>query len=177
MINTEIKLIRKKINDLLPYENNPRHNDEAVDPVSESIVKYGYKVPIIIDSEGTIVTGHTRLKALQKLGIKEVDVILADDLTDEQVKEFRLVDNKVSEFAKWDDSKLQKELIDLENSLKEFGFDLSFDNEDIEKERIDKSDSLNDENLLIIELDNEIELETLFNEMTERGFKCRISTL
>lgn len=122
MINTEIKLVRKKVNELLPYENNPRDNDNAVDPVSESIVKYGYKVPIIIDSEGTIITGHTRLKALQKLGIEEVDVILADDLSDEQVKEFRLVDNKVSEFAKWEPTKLEEEMAKLENSLEEFGF-------------------------------------------------------
>lgn len=177
MINTEIKLIRKKVSDLLPYENNPRHNDNAVDPVSESIVKYGYKVPIVIDSNGTIITGHTRLKALKKLGIETVDVILADDLSDEQVKEFRLVDNKVSEFADWDDPKLYEELAALENSLEEFGFDLSFDNEDTESEREDKSDSLKEENLLIIELNNEVELETLFNELTERGFKCRISTL
>lgn len=122
MINTEIKLIRKKVNDLLPYENNPRHNEGAVDPVSESIVRYGYKVPIIIDGNGTIITGHTRLKALQKLGIESVDVILADDLSDEQVKEFRLVDNKVSEFAKWDSVKLEEELANLENSLEEFSF-------------------------------------------------------
>lgn len=139
MINTEIKLVRKKVNDLLPYENNPRHNDNAVDPVSESIVKYGYKVPIIIDNEGTVVTGHTRLKALQKLGIEEVDVILADDLNEEQVREFRLVDNKVSEFAKWDDIKVEEEMAKLENSLEEFGFislsDVDYDSffEDVEQ--------------------------------------------
>ena len=121
MINTEINLVRKKVNDLLPYENNPRDNEEAVDPVSKSIVKYGYKVPIIIDSSGTIITGHTRLKALQKLGVEEVDVILADDLSEEQVKEFRLVDNKVSEFAKWEPIKLEEELAALENSLEDFG--------------------------------------------------------
>lgn len=141
MINTEIKLIRKKVNDLLPYENNPRHNDDAVDPVSESIVKYGYKVPIIIDGDGTVVTGHTRLKALQKLGIEEVDVILADDLSDEQVREFRLVDNKVSEFAKWDSVKLEEEMASLENSLEGFGFislsDIDYDQffEDVTEEK------------------------------------------
>lgn len=122
MINTQIKLVRKKVNDLLPYENNPRDNDGAIGPVAQSIVDYGYKVPIIIDGNGVIVTGHTRLKALQQLGVEEVDVILADDLSEEQVKEFRLVDNKVSEFAKWEPAKLEEELKALENSLEQFGF-------------------------------------------------------
>ena len=148
MINTEINLVRKKVNDLLPYENNPRHNDDAVDPVSKSIVKYGYKVPIIIDSEGTVVTGHTRLKALQKLGVEEVDVILADDLNEEQVREFRLVDNKVSEFAKWDSVKVEEEMATLENSLEEFGFislsDIDYDQffEDITEEKEKKKKTM-----------------------------------
>ena len=122
MINTKINLISKKVDELIPYENNPRHNDDAVEPVSKSIQDNGYKVPIIIDSNNVIITGHTRLKALKKLGVKEIDCILADDLSEEQVKAFRLIDNKTSEFAKWDDVKLDEELATLENSLEEFGF-------------------------------------------------------
>ena len=78
--------------DLKPYGNNPRRNDDAVDAVAESIIEFGFKVPIVVSSDMTIVTGHTRLKAARKLGMKEVPCIIADDLTDEQIDAFRLAD-------------------------------------------------------------------------------------
>ena len=82
-----------KIQDLKPYEKNPRKNDEAVNFVAESIKQFGFKVPIIIDKNNVIVAGHTRFKAAKKLGISEVPCIVADDLTEEQIKAFRLADN------------------------------------------------------------------------------------
>ena len=105
--------------DLIPYERNPRKNDDAVDAVALSISSFGFKVPIIIDSNNVIVAGHTRLKAAQKLGLSTVPVIRADDLTEEQVRAFRLADNKVSEAASWDFEKLEAELanIDMDMSL------------------------------------------------------------
>lgn len=95
-------IVLKKISDIRPYENNPRKNDEAVKYVAESIKQFGFKVPIVIDKDGIIVAGHTRYKAAKKLNLKEVPCIVADDLTDEQVKAFRLADNKVAEKAEWD---------------------------------------------------------------------------
>lgn len=95
----DIKIIYKSTNKIVPYENNPRLNDEAVEAVANSIKQFGFKVPIIIDSSNIIVAGHTRLKAAKQLGMDKVPCIVADDLTEEQIRAFRLVDNKVSELA------------------------------------------------------------------------------
>ncbi|HEY8405840.1 MAG TPA: ParB N-terminal domain-containing protein, partial [Acholeplasma sp.] len=100
----------KLVDDLIEYENNPRVNDEAIDVVGRSIKEFGFKVPVIVDANNVIVAGHTRVKACKKLGIKEVPCIIADDLTEDQLKAFRLADNKTHEFALWDDEKLFKEL-------------------------------------------------------------------
>lgn len=129
-----MQIIYKKIDDVIPYENNPRKNDEAVDYVAKSIKEFGFKVPIIVDKDNVIVTGHTRLKAAKQLGMKEVPVIMADDLTDEQIKAFRLADNKVGEMATWDFDLLNVELDDiLDIDMKDFGFneiDIEWDNVD-----------------------------------------------
>ena len=119
-----MKIEFKNVNDLIPYENNPRLNDEAVEYVANSIKEFGFKVPIIIDKNNVIVTGHTRLKAAKKLKIKEVPTIKADDLTDEQIKAFRLADNKVSEKALWDFDKLNVELENIDLNMNNFGFDI-----------------------------------------------------
>ena len=112
------------LKDLKPYENNPRKNDDAVKYVAESIKEFGFKVPIVIDKNNVIVAGHTRYKAAKKLKMSEVPCIIADDLTDEQIKAFRLADNKVAEKAEWDFDLLNAELddiIDLDMEL--FGFE------------------------------------------------------
>jgi len=119
-----MQIIYKKIDEVIPYENNPRKNDEAVDYVAKSIQEFGFKVPIIIDKDNVIVTGHTRLKAAKKLNMTEVPVIMADDLTEEQIKAFRLADNKVAEFAEWDEDLLKMELDDIDIDMEDFGFNL-----------------------------------------------------
>jgi ParB-like chromosome segregation protein Spo0J len=111
------------IDDLIPYENNPRVNDEAVKYVANSIKEFGFKVPIIVDKNNVIVAGHTRYKACKELGIKNVPVIIADDLNEEQIKAFRLADNKVSEKSSWDFELLDEELEDLDIDMSDFGFD------------------------------------------------------
>ena len=112
------------ITELHEYENNPRNNDGAVDAVAASIEEFGFKVPIIIDSENIIVAGHTRLKAAKKLGLDTVPCIVADDLTPEQIKAFRLADNKTGELAGWDFAKLEEELsgISEQFDITAFGF-------------------------------------------------------
>lgn len=128
-----MKIEYRNINTINPYENNPRNNDNAVGDVAKSIKEYGFKVPIVIDKDGVIVTGHTRVKAAKSLGMSEVPCIIADDLTPEQIKEFRLVDNKVNELAAWDFERLEDELKGLSDSLKmeDFGFDMDFSLEDL----------------------------------------------
>ena len=110
-----MEIVYKKLEELKPYEKNPRRNDEAVEYVANPIQEFGFKVPIIIDKKGTIVAGHTRYKASELLGLDEVPCVIADDLTEEQIKAFRLVDNKVSEIAEWDLPLLDKELEEIEN--------------------------------------------------------------
>lgn len=128
----------QKTEDLIPYEKNPRHNEGAITAVAKSIEKFGFKVPIVVDASNVIVNGHTRLKAAKYLGLKEVPTIIADDLTPEQIKAFRLADNKVGEIATWDEELLNAELdeladLDLDFDMTEFGFDLP----DIEGEEVE----------------------------------------
>ena len=122
-----MEIIEKFTKELIPYANNPRENDGAVDAVAASIKEFGFKVPVIIDKDNIIVAGHTRIKAAGKLGIDKVPCIIADDLSEEQIKAFRLADNKVGELAQWDFSKLEEELkelseMDLDFQMDEFGF-------------------------------------------------------
>ena len=126
MEKKKAQIIYKKVENLIPYVNNPRNNDEAVDAVASSIKNFGFRSPIVIDGQGEIINGHTRLKAAKKLGLKEVPVLVADDLTPEQVKAFRLADNRVGEIATWNDDLLSIELEELDNlgfDMSDFGFD------------------------------------------------------
>lgn len=135
-----MEIITKKVSDLKPYENNPRLNDSAVKGVAESIKQFGFKVPIVIDKNDVIVCGHTRYKASLNLGLKEVPCIVADDLTDEQIKAFRLADNKVSEEADWDYDLLFDELDTIfDIDMSDFGFDVFPEEEEEEKPEPEKT--------------------------------------
>lgn len=105
------------IGKVTPYDNNPRMNDDAVAKVAESIKAYGFRQPIEVDEEGIIITGHTRLRAAQSLGMEKVPVIVAHGLTDEQVRGYRIADNKTSDYAIWDNKKLLEELGELPDDI------------------------------------------------------------
>lgn len=127
-MNSSIEIVMRKIGELKPYENNPRHNDMAVDAVAASIQQFGFKNPVIIDKDGVIVAGHTRYKAAKKLGITDIPCISADDLSDEQIKAFRLADNKTAELAEWDEDLLGKEMQEIINiDMSQFGFSIGED--------------------------------------------------
>ena len=113
-----MNIVNLKVEELIPYINNPRNNTEAVDKVAASIKEFGFKVPIVIDKDNVVVTGHTRLLASKKLGLEEVPCVIADDLSPAQIKAFRIADNKVSEYAKWDEdmSHADKEVQELEEN-------------------------------------------------------------
>ena len=137
-----MQIYDKRLDEIKPYKNNPRHNDEAVDAVANSIREFGFKVPIVVDSEGVIVAGHTRYKAAKKLRLDKVPCIIADDLTDEQVRAFRLADNKVGELATWDLDALKVELDNIgEIDLSGMGFDLTLHDEYTEPDIEDFSNS------------------------------------
>ncbi len=125
-----MKIIYKKLADLAPYENNPRDNAEAVKFVAASIREFGFKVPLVVTGEGEIVAGHTRYLAAKQLGLSEVPCIEADDLTEEQVRAYRLADNKTGEMASWDEEKLEQELAMVTMDMEEFGFDLHKETEE-----------------------------------------------
>lgn len=118
-----MKIEYRKTKDLIPYENNPRKNEDAVEYVANSIKEFGFKVPIVIDKNNEIVAGHTRYKASLALGLDEVPCIVADDLNEEQIKAFRLADNKVSEKAEWDFNMLGEELAEFDIDMEQFGFE------------------------------------------------------
>lgn len=121
-----MKVEAKSIDEIKPYENNPRDNDDAVDAVANSIKEFGWQQPIVVDNEGVIIAGHTRYKAAQKLGLKTVPVVVADKLTEEQVKAYRLADNKSGELADWNFGQLNEELQGIDDlDMTEFGFDES----------------------------------------------------
>ena len=135
-----MKIIEKAISELTPYANNPRVNDNAVDYVANSIKEFGFKIPCLITKGGEVICGHTRIKAAMKLGMKKIPCIVADNLTDEQVKAFRLVDNQTAAIAEWDFDALENELnsiMDLD--MDDFGFDLLLD-DDPAKEKKQKLD-------------------------------------
>lgn len=120
------------IGDVKPYENNPRDNDGAVEATANSIKEFGWQQPIVVDKDMVIIVGHTRYKAAKKLGMDEVPVVVADNLSPEQVKAYRLADNKTGELADWDMGLLDDELDDIMNiDMSDFGFDLELgDDED-----------------------------------------------
>lgn len=128
-----------KITELKEYENNPRFNKSAVDPVAASIREFGFKVPIVVDKNNVIVAGHTRLKAAKKLGLETVPCVIADDLTDEQIKAFRIADNKTAEISEWNFDKLETELAHLAEQGFNMG-DYGFDDFDVDHSDIPEDD-------------------------------------
>lgn len=118
-----MNIVMKQVTELKEYENNPRNNEAAIDAVANSIKEFGFKVPIVITKENVIIAGHTRLKASLKLGLVTVPCIVADDLTEGQIKAFRLADNKTAELASWDFTKLESELESIEMDMSVFGFE------------------------------------------------------
>ena len=128
-----MKVKNVKIQDIKPYPRNPRNNDDGVDAVANSIKEFGWQQPIVVDKDNVIIVGHTRFKAAKKLGLNEVPVAVADKLTDEQVKAYRLADNKTGELTDWNQKLLDHELNDILNlDMGSFGFDLTGeDDEDL----------------------------------------------
>jgi site-specific DNA-methyltransferase (adenine-specific) len=119
------------IGDVKPYENNPRDNDRAVDALAKSIKSFGWQQPIVVDKNMVVIVGHTRLKAAKKLGAEKVPVVIAENLTDEQAKAYRLADNKTGENAVWDNKKLLEELSSFDTKDLFTGFKTSEIFEDV----------------------------------------------
>ncbi len=168
-------IVEKAIAELIPYANNARsHSDYQIGLIASSIQQFGFNVPILIDDNNTIISGHGRLKAAQKIKLETVPTIELSHLTEAQRKAFILADNKIAEHATWDEEMLASELdvikdLDPDIDLEDFGL--------IEHEKIDDEvdNSPVDVSIfnLVVEFDNEADLQLLFDELKEKGFKCR----
>ena len=175
-------IIMLPVPEVRPYEKNPRKNAEAVKYVKASIEKFGFKQPIIVDSNRVIIAGHTRLEAAKSLGMAEVPCIVADDLTDAQVKALRLADNKVAEFSEWEMNLLGEELGELAEisdiDMGDFGFDDNLEMDD-EEENVteEKCVNLSETFQIIVECESETEQQKIFEKLSGEGYKCRLSTL
>lgn len=165
-----------KIDLLVPYEKNTKKHDETqINNVAESIKQYGFVQPIVIDKNNVVVIGHCRLLAAKKLKMQEVPCVCVDDLTEEQVKALRIVDNKSNE-SPWDFDFLADELAEINLDAFNFDFGVSFDDDDTEtKER--EEIALNESISVVVECADDEEAETIFEKLSEEGYKCHISTL
>jgi ParB-like chromosome segregation protein Spo0J len=173
------------IDKLIPYARNPRKNDAAITKVSASIKEFGFKQPIVVDTDMVIVAGHTRYEASKKLGLEQVPVVIADDLTEAQIKAYRIADNKTNEYAEWDYDLLKLEIDDLI----ELNYDLdltSYDQNEIknlykdnEQENID--DYKEQEIKTVFEVSiiciGEQQQKEIYEEMTQRGHQCKILSI
>ena len=192
-----MNVIEIPVTQLKPYEKNARYNENAVSKVAESIRQFGFKNPIIVDKDMSVIAGHTRLASAKQLGLKKVPCIIADDLTPRQVKAFRLVDNRTSEFASWNYDLLQSELETLDIDLSDFEFpDLTYEDtlsaeelesildddtdptseygkDDDEEETDSKDFSHEDEYKVEITCKNQTEQESLYYELVKRGLNVR----
>lgn len=158
-----IKIIEKQCDELIPYENNARINDKAVEAVAKSIKEFGMKNPIIIDTNNTIIAGHTRLKALKSLGVNTAPCIVADDLTEEQIKAFRIADNSTAQIADWDMEKLMAELETIDYDMSQYG--LAEQMAEIEK-IIDENKEVEDDDY---EMPDDIEIRIKAGEVWQLG--------
>ena len=175
-----MELVTLAVRDIKPYDKNPRKNDKAVNAVAESIKQCGYCAPIVVDENNVVLAGHTRLKALKKLGITECQVCVKEGLTEEQKRKYRLLDNKTSEFAEWDLDLLEQELQNLDFE----GFDFGFNLDKLEKEEKEEiegevpfAEVLDEENnYIVLKFGTKvdwIQLESLFSLPSVKAYSTR----
>ena len=135
-----------KIDEVKPYPNNPRNNDDGVEAVANSIKEFGWQQPIVVDKNNVIIVGHTRYKAAKKLGMDKVPVVVADGLSPEQVKAYRLADNKTGELTDWDMGLLDDELADIADiDMSDFGFDLDLGDDEAKVQEDDFDEEVPEE--------------------------------
>ena len=172
----EWNVVWKDPNELTPYAKNARKNDATVPYLVNSIKRFGFRVPLVIDKAGIVVCGHTRLKAALNIGMEKVPCVVADDLTEAEIKAFRLADNKIAELSDWDFEALDLELedvkIDFDGDMIDFGFC-----ENADKTKHDSDKKIKESFEIIIECTDEREMQEKYEDLLERGYTCRISTL
>lgn len=162
-----------------PYKNNPRKNDDAVEKVAASLKAYGFRQPIVVDKDGVVIVGHTRLKAAQRLEFKEVPVHVAD-LNTAQAKAYRLDDNRTAEEAKWDSEALYQELIEMQDEDIDLSA-LAFEDDELEKLLGDEAEPpeppMPEVYQIVVECKDEADQERVHGILEQEGIECRVLTL
>jgi len=180
-----MKIIEKKLTEIREYENNPRKNDKAIAPVAASIKNFGFQQPIVIDKNGVIVAGHTRYKAAKLLGLAKVPCVCASDLSEEQIRAYRIADNKTSDISEWDFAKLEKELEQIQEIEMNQFEQILLDAESIEEaEKTNKKESISKPmpNLteltcrVIVDCKNVKEQQECADYLQEAGYNARTVT-
>lgn len=176
-----MELIDIPVDEIIPYENNPRKNDDAVDAVAESIRQCEYISPIIVDENYVVLAGHTRLKALKKLGYESAPCVVKNGLAEEQKRKYRLLDNKTGELSTWEFDLLRTELEGLDFS--DFDFDWGLPDDSPGKgESEDGFSAESDFNYheqygVIVMCRDELEQEEVYNRLVSDGYECKVATV
>lgn len=171
-----MNIMQKTLGEIHPYKNNPRKNAKAVNAVAESIKQFGFLVPIVLSSDGEIVAGDTRYKAAKKLKLKTVPCVIADELTPEQIKAFRLADNKVGEIAEWDVDLLTAEFADIAVDMSVFGFELPDSDEEEEPSSTSNDSSFNyrEQYGVIVMCTDEEHQKEVYETLAGMGYDCKV---
>lgn len=157
-----------KLSAIKPYANNPRKNDDAVDKVAESIQEFGFLVPVLLDKDKVIVAGHTRYKAAEKLGLKELPCIVLDELSEADIRQYRIIDNKTSELSAWDYGRLAAELESIDElDMSAFGLEQFFIDHSEEEVEIPEANLNEGQELDLSDFDDE----AFSNECPWCGFR------
>ncbi|MBQ9873738.1 MAG: ParB N-terminal domain-containing protein [Thermoguttaceae bacterium] len=170
-----MKITDVSIDKIVPYENNPRNNDAAVAGVAESIRRFGFQQPIVVDANGTIVCGHTRYLAAKKLGLASAPCVVADELSETDLKAYRLLDNKLSELSTWRDDLLASELASLEFDFEPFGVEFL----PPEPPNPDEASApeLPESHKIIVDCETEEQMDALYERLVGEGYAARICRL
>lgn len=170
----KLNIVYRQIKDLKPYKKNAKkHNKEQVEWIANSIKEFGFTQPVIVDKNNEVVAGHGRILGAKKAGLKQVPTVMLEDLTEEQIKAYRLVDNKLNE-SEWDYSLLDEELENLTEDIDMdlFGFDLT---EEIEQEEVEKVEFEKRKIYkVIVEFENKKASEKLYKKLSSEGYICKI---
>lgn len=163
------------IEDIKPYAYNAKkHPTKQIQSIANSIKQFGFRQPVVIDENNEIIIGHGRFEAAKKLDMKTIPCVKVDDLSEEQIKALRLVDNKTNE-SEWDMDLLNNELESILNiDMTQFDFEIGENADDEDIERKDLSDELKLSMRVVIECDSELQQQEIYNEMIERGYVCKI---
>ena len=172
----ELNIVYKNIKELKPYKKNAKkHSKEQVEQIANSIKEFGFTQPVIIDKNNCVVAGHGRILGAKKAGLKQVPTVMLEDLTEEQIKAYRLVDNKLNE-SDWDFSLLDEELEILSEDIdmELFGFDTDMSDEDLEKALKEVKFKVKEKHLVIVACKTEEETKTLQDKLKKKGYDCQV---